>query len=237
MLTDLFNRVMEVGARKIETREINGVTYTTDRLIPVHPKTVEEIELNTLNGLIEYIKSEVDKDAKGNRLIVQIKSPKNVRLCSELLEGGKRNTYVDCKALLPHINFDCSLDSEEFNIMLQSSFVDTEDKNLLLKVAGNVKETSVKTVQDDGVSQVVAMSTGVASVEDVILPYRVSLKPYRTFTEVDQPESEFIFRVKEGITFKLIEADGGAWRLEAIKNIKEYLEKKLEGIENIDIIA
>ena len=108
---------------------------------------------------------------------------------------------------------------------------------MLLKVAGNVKETSVKTVQDDGVSQVVAMSTGVASVEDVILPNRVKLKPYRTFVEVDQPESEFIFRVKEGITFKLIEADGGAWRLEAIKNIKEYLEKKLEGIENIDIIA
>ncbi|HFL3862772.1 TPA: hypothetical protein ACG3SI_004183, partial [Clostridioides difficile] len=65
MLTDLFNRVMEVGARKIETREINGVTYTTDHLIPVYPKTVEEIELNTLDGLIEYIKSEVDKDAKG----------------------------------------------------------------------------------------------------------------------------------------------------------------------------
>lgn len=72
MLTDLFNRVMEVGARKIETKEINGVTYTTDRLIPVHPKTVEEIELNTLDGLIEYIKSEVDKDAKGNRLIVVV---------------------------------------------------------------------------------------------------------------------------------------------------------------------
>ena len=138
---------------------------------------------------------------------------------------------------MPRIDFDYSLDTEEFNIMLQSSFVDTEDKKLLLKVSGNVKETSVKTVQDDGVSQVVAMSTGVASVEDVILPNRVSLKPYRTFTEVDQPESEFIFRVKEGITFKLIEADGGAWRLEAIKNIKEYLEKKLEGIENIDIIA
>ncbi|EGT5044470.1 hypothetical protein DAF96_15095 [Clostridioides difficile] len=237
MLTDLFNRVMEVGARKIETREINGVTYTTDHLIPVYPKTVEEIELNTLDGLIEYIKSEVDKDAKGNRLIVQIKSPKNVRLCSELLEGGKRNTYVNCKALLPLIDFDFSLDAEEFNVMLQSSFVDTEDKKLLLKVSGNVKETSVKTVQDDGVSQVVTMSTGVASVEDVIMPNKVRLKPYRTFTEVDQPESEFIFRANNGITFKIIEADGGAWRLKAIKNIKEYLEKKLEGIENIDIIA
>lgn len=237
MLTDLFNRIMEVGARKIETKEVNGVTYTTDHLIPVHSKPVEIIGLNTLDGLIGYIKSEFDSDAKSDRLIVHVESPKSVALYSELMASGKRNVYVHSKALLPHVNFDCSLDAEQFNIMLQSSFVDTEDKNLLLKVAGNVKETSVKTVQDDGVSQVVAMSTGVASVEDVILPNRVKLKPYRTFAEVDQPESEFIFRVKEGITFKLIEADGGAWRLEAIKNIKEYLEKKLEGIENIDIIA
>ncbi|MCP8383858.1 hypothetical protein NMF94_16130 [Clostridioides difficile] len=237
MLTDLFNRVMEVGARKIETKEVNGVTYTTDHLIPVHSKPVEKIGLNTLDGLIGYIKSEFDSEAKSDRLIVHVESPKSVVLYSELMASGKRNVYVDSKALLPHINFGCSLGTEEFNIMLQSSFVDTEDKNLLLKVSGNVKETSVKTVQDDGVSQVVAMSTGVASVEDVILPNRVSLKPYRTFTEVAQPESEFIFRVKEGITFKLIEADGGAWRLDAIKNIKEYLEKKLEGIENIDIIA
>ncbi|EGT3801890.1 hypothetical protein ES906_14015 [Clostridioides difficile] len=237
MLTDLFNRVMEVGARKIETKEVNGVTYTTDHLIPVHSKPVEKIGLNTLDGLIGYIKSEFDSEAKSDRLIVHVESPKSVVLYSELMASGERNVYVDSKALLPHINFGCSLDTEEFNIMLQSSFVDTEDKKLLLKVSGNVKETSVKTVQDDGVSQVVAMSTGVASVEDVILPNRVSLKPYRTFAEVDQPESEFIFRVKEGITFKLIEADGGAWRLDAIKNIKEYLEKKLEGIENIDIIA
>lgn len=237
MLTDLFNRVMEVGAKKIETKEINGVTYTTEDLSPVYPNLVDIIGLNTLDGLIEYIKSAVDSETKSDRLIVHIESPKSVALYSKLLESGKRNIYVHSRALLPHINFGCSLDTEEFNIMLQSSFVDTEDKNLLLKVSGNVKETSVKTVQDDGVSQVVAMSTGVASVEDVILPNRVKLKPYRTFAEVDQPESEFIFRVKEGITFKLIEADGGAWRLDAIRNIKEYLEKKLEGIENIDIIA
>ncbi|MCC0740550.1 hypothetical protein [Clostridioides sp. ZZV14-5902] len=237
MLVDLFNKVLEVGARKIETKEINGVTYTTDRLTPVHAKPVEIISLNTLDGLIEYIKSAVDSKVKSGKLIVQIESPGIVRLCSELLESGRRDVYIESRALLPRINFDYSLDSEEFNILLQSAFVDTEDKKSLLKVSGNVRETSVKTVQDDGVSQVVSMSTGVASVEDVILPNKVNLKPYRTFTEVDQPESEFIFRVKEGVTFRLIEADGGAWRLKAIKNIKEYLEKKLEGIESVDIIA
>ncbi|MBZ0925318.1 hypothetical protein KWK93_012815, partial [Clostridioides difficile] len=172
MLVDLFNKVMEVGARKIETKEINGITYTTDPLIAVHPRPAEIVRLNTLDGLIEYIKSSVDSKLKSGKLMVQVASPKSVILYSELLESGKRDIYIESRALLPNINFDCPLDTEEFSIMLQSSFVDTKDRNLLLKVSGNVKETSVKTVQDDGVSQVVAMSTGVASVEDVILPNR-----------------------------------------------------------------
>lgn len=33
------------------------------------------------------------------------------------------------------------------------------------------------------------------------------------------------------------EADGGAWRNEAIKNIKEYLAKELEEFKNVKIIA
>ncbi|MFR2552756.1 MAG: hypothetical protein ACLS8D_13125 [Clostridioides difficile] len=43
--------------------------------------------------------------------------------------------------------------------------------------------------------------------------------------------------MKEGPSAALFEADGGAWRNEAIKNIKEYLAKELEKFKNIKIIA
>ena len=56
---------------------------------------------------------------------------------------------------------------------------------------------------------------------------KITLKPYRTFAEVDQPESLFLIRISErGISF--IEADGGMWRLTARKTIKEYLEQQLK---------
>ena len=56
---------------------------------------------------------------------------------------------------------------------------------------------------------------------------RVLLRPFRTFLEVEQPESEFLLRVhpEEGIGF--FEADGGIWKLEAKKNIADYFNTNL----------
>lgn len=55
----------------------------------------------------------------------------------------------------------------------------------------------------------------------------VYVKPYRTFQEVDQPESPFLIRVSErGISFT--EADGGMWKLKARETIKAFLEERLQ---------
>ncbi|MEB9776454.1 hypothetical protein P4K25_31445, partial [Bacillus cereus] len=59
------------------------------------------------------------------------------------------------------------------------------------------------------------------------VPNPVQLSPYRTFVEVEQPESKFVFRMREGARCGLFEADGGAWKLEAMNNIKEYLKEAL----------
>lgn len=68
------------------------------------------------------------------------------------------------------------------------------------------------------------------SMEDVIVPNPVSLRPYRTFSEVKQPESNYVFRIKDsdrGPAFKLVEADGGLWKNATMRKIKEYLEFEL----------
>lgn len=51
---------------------------------------------------------------------------------------------------------------------------------------------------DDGVSQVATARSGVASVGKVVVPNPISLRPYRTFLEVEQQESDFVFRMHEG---------------------------------------
>ena len=111
--------------------------------------------------------------------------------------------------------------------MMQSSFVDNEDKALILKVVGNVQEKNVSEAGDDGVTQTVVMKTGVATLENVIVPNPVTLAPFRTFPEIEQVDSEFVFRMQSGPRAALFEADGGAWKNEAMRRIKEWLECQL----------
>ena len=126
--------------------------------------------------------------------------------------------------MLPDIRFDWK-DKESFCISLASGFVPTDDRDTILQFLSSVKAESVADYGDDGISQRATVSTGVSGKKDVVVPNPVTLAPYRTFHEIDQPESKFIFRLKnEGkeIYCRLFEADGGAWKMDAIGEIKKY---------------
>ncbi|MDD3140742.1 MAG: hypothetical protein PHX08_17475 [Lachnospiraceae bacterium] len=88
--------------------------------------------------------------------------------------------------------------------------------------------------------QRITIKTGITQVADDIIPNPVTLRPYRTFTEVTQPESQFIFRMKDGrecLLCGLFEADGGAWNKVAMDNIKKYLSNELKEISNVIVIS
>lgn len=233
MIKDAIRYVVELGNKK--EVEIGGVTYTSNDLKVVGAPKPSPLALNTLTGLVEYIKSNIDfEGTKG--CMIHIASPVEVRFMSRLCGNDcHRDILAIANPLLPSIGFDRYIRSEEFNIMLQSSFVPNGDRDLLLKFSGNIQENTNRKTQDDGVTQVVEMKTGVATVSNVIVPNPVALAPYRTFTEINQVESSFIFRVKEGPLCAIFEADGGAWRNEAIRRIKEYLRVQLG--EEIVILA
>lgn len=111
-----------------------------------------------------------------------------------------------------------------------------------MQVAGNIKSGTTANYSDDGVSQKTTVKMGV-ELNDVIVPNPVALRPYRTFSEIEQPESRYVFRIKDtdhGPYFKLVEADGGLWKCGTMQKIKEYLEYELsEELEkhHITVIA
>lgn len=198
----------------------------------------EPLVINTLSGFVKYVQSNLDRRDKS--LIVHVKNENTVYLKGLIAEDGSREELAIAKAIIPKFDFNYFMDTEEFNIALQSKFVPNEDREILLQVVGNVSEENVKNTGDDGVSQAVTINQGVASKADVKVPNPVVLAPYRTFLEVEQPESQFIFRMKDGPRGAIFEADGGAWRNQAIVNIREYLNDQLsEEIETkrITILA
>lgn len=214
-----------------ELKEVHGKTLAISPLGDVQhvSKPIPApLNVNTLSGLVEYLKSGFDKES--SEVLINIESPTHLSVVTKNNEEAERTTLMHVQALTPNFRYDNWYDTEEFNIKMQSVFVKNEDSNVILKVVGNIKEENVRQTGDNGTSQMVTAKTGVGSVDNVIVPNPVVLAPYRTFTEVEQPLSSFVFRMRtgrNGVDCALFEADGGAWKLQAKANIKQHLEQKL----------
>lgn len=200
----------------------------------VEKPQIETLQVSNLTSVIDFIKADIDGLRKNiGKLLIQVVSPREVRLLSPLDEDSNRQKILRAVAILPdNIYYDRFIDTERFNIMLQSGFAHNEDKELLLKFTGLIRDEAVKETGDDGISQAVTIKTGVASVGQAVVPNPVILAPYRTFPEIEQVESRFIFRMQEGPNAALYEADGGAWKNEAMRRIKEYLVENLKELED-----
>lgn len=227
---------------KIE--EIDGQKYfitrnQTEPILPEKAPCPDTFYTFSLNGLVDFIEADVDGifSDPDVRHIVSVCDVDSVKVYSPLVGYHKtRHVIAECKARNPRIPFDSYMDPEDFQIMVQTRFKDSENRKLILKLAGNIKDEQSMQTADDGVSQKVTIKKGVSTVADLIVKNPVELTPLRTFYEVEQPSSPFVLRFSENAKVALFEGDGGAWKLEAVENIKKWLRTKLYG-ENVHIIA
>ena len=226
-------KIVELAAPNVQ--EIDGRTYTDKRIIPVERPRVKTLELTTLNSLVKLIQEESTDYI--TPLIVQASSYDTVDVFAGIQAADRRreNPYR-CKAETIRIQFDQKLDYESMMIALKSKFVQTPELLELVKLLGSITEQNSAQVSDDGFSQNVVVRKGIALKDNKTINPIVKLKPYRTFAEIDQPESEFLLRLSDGANVALYEADGGAWKLEARKRIADYLREALDGQEDILIV-
>ena len=241
MFKEALEYLVDLGIESDPIVYIEDKPYSTKQLQPIKETGPNALEFNFLDSLVTYLRDDVDSLRAGYKLILEIESPTKVNLRTQLVgDFNQRFTPIHCAALVNPFPWEKFIDPDTFIIMAQSRFVETEDLAKIRAIVGNVKSEDVKQFSDDGVSQQVTAKSGIARVEDVVLPPRVKLAPYRTFIEIDQPESEFVFRAKKAgdlPCFALFEADGGAWRIEAMKRIKAYLEDNLKEIENVVVLG
>lgn len=208
--------------------EINGDTYCDKQLTRYHRfPFADAINISTLTALVDYIKGKPEELRES--MILHVESPTTVRLYSGLIDERNREHLIRAEAIINQFSFDRAYDQERFLIELQANFLETEDLKTIMQVAGNIKSGTTANYSDDGVSQKTTVKMGV-ELNDVIVPNPVKLRPYRTFAEIEQPESSYVFRIMDtdrGPAFKLVEADGGLWKNGTMKKIKEYLEYEL----------
>ncbi len=228
-------KIVELSAPNIIEKD--GFTYSDKSLKVVQQPRVNTMNFRTLRGLVDTLKKEHDNFA--SPLVVNVLSETEVEVYSAINSVDRtREIPYHSEAETIHIDFNRKLDYESMMITLKSKFVETPELLELIKLLGTITEENSSKTSDDGFSQSVVVRSGIAlKAEQTIKPI-VKLKPYRTFNEVDQPESEFLIRLSEGGYVAIYEADGGAWKLKARENIAEYLRNELsELIENETLIV
>lgn len=208
----------------------HGLPWATRNLNLVTPPVAPAFVVGTLDGFVNMLESGVDSFDVASTLI-HITGFGRVDLVQRKGDSyGRRTAHVTASltegvTTFPYFNrFGAQ---EDFIIGLQSHFQSSPDLSGLLDLASHItgKET-VKQV-DSGITQEVTVQRGTAFKETVEVKARVSLKPFRTFRELDQPASEFIFRVKDGAQLALFEADGGAWKIAAVGLIADWLKNRI----------
>lgn len=229
-----------VGLKTAEVLDINGGKYVDKDVHRVDKELrASAIQMNTLTSLVDYLKAGVDSMA--DKMLVQVVSPMKVIVLSMLDADRKREELVDVEAMIPDFEYGRYMGNERFIIALQSKFIANDDRALLLQFAGTVKDESIAQYGDDGVTQKATIKTGITSVGDAVVPNPVKLRPFRTFIEVEQPESAFVFRMRQaeghGVECAIFEADGGAWKNAAMKSIKEYLQYELAELPQFTVIS
>lgn len=234
MLKSLYETIQKDAAPVI--LKVGDREYSDKALHPVNAPQPKTLTVTTLTGLVDYLNTNVDK-LKIEEMLCHVECPALVSIISGLEGSFKdRGKYILAKLDQIEIPFNKWMDAETFNIALQSCFVEDADRALVLKYVSQVVATAEATTSDDGISQAVTMRTGIASKGVKELPNPVVLRPYRTFSEVDQPASKFVFRARQEcgkMQYMLTEADGSAWRSTAMKSIKNYMEISVTGLKVI----
>lgn len=225
MIKEAIDRLISLGEMKLS--ESNGKMYIVGagKVDPLKPPMAQTLTINTLSGILGFVGIFIE--APG--VMIHVANHKTVHVIdAQYTDGWKtRSTHLTSVHESPTFQFGQYYDVENFIIAMQSMFVQDETTAMILKVVGNVKDEGVSNFSDDGVTQKVTAKTGISIVGSVNVPNPVILRPYRTFIEVEQPASMFVFRMKGGQGEQpkcaLFEADGRMWRLSAINTIAGWL--------------
>lgn len=241
MLKAAIEKIVELASPSVI--QVNGKTFSNERFTEVKEQLYypECLILNSLDGIVKMIQKEAkekrlsdinvptDDNTVEQRLYVRVSEYNRVDVFTSYDTQGVRTFLYRSNADVPGFR-EGFRDRETMLIQLRSLFLQTQDVAYLLDLLSKMSDEEKVTSQDNGVTQVVEARKGVALKEQVEVRPRVKLTPFRTFLEVDQPESEFLLRVGDGGQVGLFEADGGVWKLVAKRSIAAYLEGRLKDL-------
>lgn len=228
MLKAMIEKIVELANPKIY--EVEGSVFASKELVHVMDKKPMPncIELTGLDSVCKMVRNEAEH--VGQQIFIQVKDHKNVSVFTSLDADEDRLYLYKCVADTPAVTMGRFLPYENAVIEIRSLYIPGPDNEYLLRLLSSISSESKVTNSDNGVTQKVEAKAGISLKEVVEIKPRVTLRPFRTFVEVGQPESEFLLRINQSGEIGLFPADGGVWKLEATRNVAGYFEKELHDL-------
>lgn len=230
MLKDFIKHIQETTQPIIE--EVDGYTFCITRdgnVEQIRPgiDKPETLDLHSLDSLVQMVKTEAINEE--TPLYITVPDHLTVKCFGQPVPVRyyDRQVYYEAHATdVPGWDEVVKLGFEEMQIALRTRFQETPDSLYAMKLLSDITTGGKVTFNDNGIATSVVTQKGVALQSNEAIRPIVVLRPYRTFQEVEQPESTFLIRVSErGISFT--EADGGMWKLKARETVKAFLAERL----------
>ena len=241
MLKAAIEKIQEMAA-KPERFSIDGHEFVMDSTggyaeIKPDLEYPESIVLNSLDALIRFVK----KEALVANDVVFITIPDHETVSCftapvRELRWNRVYLYTAKATDVPGWGKEVKMGFEEAMIALRTRFTPTPDTDYALRLLSSITTGGKVTFNDNGVATSIVTQKGIALQENTEIRPIVRLSPYRTFQEVLQPESQFLIRVSER-AITIVEADGGMWKLQARRNIMQFIGTELaEEIESGKVV-
>ncbi len=228
---------MERVANEGRVIEKDGETFSSLSMKAVfYQPRPEALTVRSLTAIADYLAKNVD-GLKKEELLLHVVDAETVTL-SSVINGKdrKRDAFLAAKYDGTRFKFGEWQGAEQFIINVNSLFIPSTGRDEILSYVSKVSIEDSSDLIDSGTEQTAQVRVGLKGslTEGKKAPSRVVLVPFRTFREVEQPEGEFLFRMRrtdnQGVQMALFEADGGAWKAVALDRIKEWLDIQKVGV-------
>ena len=221
MIKEAIDRILELQ-RPPTFEDCEGVQrrYRTNEVLS--PTEIPPTEGSTLDGAIAA--------AEGYRCI-QCSMDKVIVFGFEHYNNRTfRHDVHVAKPILPdNFRFGYSMDIEGFIINTADFFVRDDNYKQMIAAIFCITDVQEQVIDDDGISQTVTYKSRVGRKgEGKIEPF-VTLRAYRTFREVEQPEATYLLRIgkgREGPTITLHEASGYDWKIKCTDAVYNYIRER-----------
>jgi hypothetical protein len=222
-------KILDIKDAKGRTAPFALTTRGTIEVQAAPPATAPMVEVTTLAGLADLVRAKLDAADFPADYLLHVEDETTVALIQRTADDyGRRITLVKATPVpFEQFRFGQFLDQENFAIGLASKFAESDDKAYVLNLASSLTNEATSNLEDNGFTQKATVRAGLAHKQVAVIKPVVALAPYRTFPEVAQPVSQFVFRARtEGSSpnLMLVEADGGRWKVDAIATLRQAME-------------